>query len=46
EGRAMVRVGVLSLSDGRKRDTFVYHNSIPEFIKCCELAHIECEVLS
>ena len=41
----MVRVRVLSFSDGRKRDTFVYDNSIPEFIKYCELAHIECEVI-
>jgi hypothetical protein len=41
----MVRVGALSFSDGRKRDTLVCHNSIHEFIKCCELAHIECEVI-
>jgi len=39
----MVRVGVLSFSDGRKRDTFVHDNSIPEFIKHCELKGIECE---
>jgi hypothetical protein len=41
----MVRVGVLSVSDGRKRGTFVYDHSIPEFIKYCEFAHIECEVI-
>jgi len=41
----MVRVGVLSFSDGCKRGTFVYDNSIPEFIKYCALAHMECEVI-